>query len=178
MSRELEKIKKFMTFKRDTVEETIKDVNSTKFALFLIVISIVLGVMQTLLQNLITPDIIEWIISYFGGATPSVLRIILDAIMNNIIFPILVIILTFYIGNAIKGEADSLNHVVRALGYSLPPLIIGTGISFLALIPHIAVFILVGLVIAACAIWFAIILIYALMITFKKGALNLKLSLV
>ena len=51
MSVELEKIKKFMTIKRDSVEETINDENSTKFAVCLIAISIVLGVIQTLLQN-------------------------------------------------------------------------------------------------------------------------------
>ncbi len=39
MSDELEKIKKFMTIKRDTVEETINDANSTKFAVLLIAIA-------------------------------------------------------------------------------------------------------------------------------------------
>jgi len=172
MSNELERIKRFLTIKRDTVEETINDTSSTKFAVCLIVIAIVLGVTQTLLQNLLAPDPLEWIISFFGTATPSVVRIVLEAIMNNIIFPILAIILIFYIGNAIKGEAESLNHVIRAIGYSTPPLIISSAISFLNLTQNWVVAGFVGFFMFAFGFWFVIIIIYALMITFKKGALT------
>ncbi|MHA2035044.1 MAG: YIP1 family protein [Promethearchaeota archaeon] len=172
MSNELEKIKNFMRIKREPVEETIKDENSTKFAIYLIATSIILGVIQTLLQNLLTQDLYEWIVSYFGIAVPSVIRIISDAIANNIIFPIVAIVLVFYIGNALKGEADSLNHVIRAIGYSVPPLIISTLFSFLSLIPHIAVGVLVALVNVVFGFWFVITIIFALMLTFKKGALT------
>ncbi|MHA2088796.1 MAG: YIP1 family protein [Promethearchaeota archaeon] len=172
MSNELEKIKNFMRIKREPVEETIKDENSTKFAIYLIATSIILGVIQTLLQNLLTQDLYEWIVSYFGIAVPSVIRIISDAIANNIIFPIVAIVLVFYIGNALKGEADSLNHVIRAIGYSVPPLIISTLFSFLSLIPHIAVGVLVALVNVVFGLWFVITIIFALMLTFKKGALT------
>ena len=172
MSNELEKIKKFMTIKRDSVEETIKDENSTKFAICLITISIILGAIQTLLQNLLAQDLYEWIVGIFDVAPPSVTRIIMDAIANNIMFPIIVIILVYYIGNAIKGEADSFNHVIRAIGYSVPPLIIGTLFSFLSLIPGIVVDVIVGLINVVFGFWFVILIIYALMLTFKKGALT------
>ena len=172
MSHEMEKIERFMTIKRDTVEETINDTSSTLFALCLIVIAIVLGVTQTLLQNLLAPDLLEWLIAFLGTGTPSVVRIITEAIMNNIFFPSLAIILIFYIGNAIKGEAESLNHVIRAIGYSTPPLIISSAISFLNLTqnPFVAGF--VGFCMFAFGFWFVIILVFALMITFKKGALT------
>ncbi|MFW9824572.1 MAG: hypothetical protein ACFFE4_16635, partial [Candidatus Thorarchaeota archaeon] len=121
MTNDIEKIENFMRFKREAVEETINDANSTTFAAILIAISVLLGVIQTLLQKLLAQDLYEWIVGFFGFATPSVARIVMDAIANNILFPIIAIILVFYIGNAIKGEADSLNHVIRAIGYSVPP---------------------------------------------------------
>ena len=172
MSNELEKIKKFMTIKRDTVEETINDVNSTKFAVYLIVIAITLGVIQALLQGLVVQDALELIWSWIGFVTPSVLRIVLDAIFSNIVFPILVIILAFYIGNAVKGEAESLNHVVRAIGYSTPLLIISSGFSFLGLTQNIWVIVVMGFFNFVFGIWFVIVIVFALMITFKKGALT------
>ncbi len=70
MSNELEKIKKFITIKRDTVEETIKDENSTKFAVFLIAIALTLSVIQTLLQSTSIQDIPDWVVSFFG-ITPT-----------------------------------------------------------------------------------------------------------
>ncbi len=161
-----------MTIKRDPVEETINDVNSTKFAVILIAISIILGLIQALLQDLLSQDLYQWIINRFGITVLSLERIIKNAIANNIVFPILVIVLTFYIGNAIKGEAESFNHVVRAVGYSVPPLIISTAFSFLSLIPNIIVEGLVAFVNVAFGFWFVIILVFALMITFKKGALT------
>ena len=172
MSNELEKIKKFMTIKRDTVEETINDVNSTKFAVYLIVIAITLGVIQALLQGLVVQDALELIWSWIGFVTPSVLRIVLDAIFSNIVFPILVITLAFYIGNAVKGEAESLNHVVRAIGYSTPLLIISSGFSFLGLTQNIWVIVVMGFFNYVFGIWFVIVIVFALMITFKKGALT------
>jgi len=172
MSNELEKIKKFMTIKRDTVEETINDVNSTKFAVCLIVIAMALAVIQTLLQGLVVQDPLELIWSWMGFVTPSVLRIVLDAIFSNIVFPILVIILAFYIGNAVKGEAESLNHVVRAIGYSTPLLIISSGFSFLGLTQNIWVIVVMGFFNFLFGIWFVIVIVFALMITFKKGALT------
>lgn len=172
MSDELEKIKKFMTIKRDTVEETINDANSTKFAVLLIAIAITLGLIQALLQEFLAQDLFEWIVNRFGITVLSLERIITNAIANNIIFPILVIVLIFYLGNALKGEAESFNHVVRAVGYSVPPLIISTAFSFLSLIPNIIVEGLVAFVNVAFGFWFVIILFFTLMITFKKGALT------
>ena len=172
MSDELEKIKKFMTFKRDTVEETINDVNSTKFATILIGIVITLGVIQALLQEFLLQDLFEWIVNRFGITVLSIERIITNAIASNIVFPILAIILIYYIGNAIKGEAQSFNHVVRAVGYSVPPLIVSTAFSFLSVIPNIIIEGIVVFVNVAFGFWFVIILFFALMITFKKGALT------
>ncbi len=172
MSDELEKIKKFMTIKRDTVEETINDANSTKFAVLLIAIAITLGLIQALLQEFLAQDLFEWIVNRFGITVLSLERIIMNAIANNIIFPILVIVLIFYLGNALKGEAESFNHVVRAVGYSVPPLIISTAFSFLSLIPNIIVEGLVAFVNVAFGFWFVIILFFTLMITFKKGVLT------
>lgn len=172
MSNEFEKIKNFMLIKRETVEETINDTKSTTFAICLIIIAIVLGVIQTLLQNLLAVDPLEWVFGFFGTVDPSDLRIILDAIMNNIVFPILVIILTFYIGNAVKGEAESLNHIVRAIGYSTPPLLIASILSYLNLTLNPIVIGIVGFFNFAFGFWFVIVAIYALMIAFKKGALT------
>ena len=172
MSNELEKIKNFMLIKRDTVEETINDTKSTTFAICLIIIAIVLGVIQTLLQNLLAVDPLEWVFGIFSTVEPSVTRIILDAIMNNIVLPILVIILAFYIGNAVKGEAESLNHVVRAIGYSTPLLIIASILSYLSLTLNLIVIGIVGFFNFAFGFWFVIVVIYALMIVFKKGALT------
>ena len=172
MSDELEKIKKFMIFKRDTVEETINDVNSTKFATILIGIAITLGVIQALLQEFLSQDLFEWIVNRFGITVLSIERIITNAIASNIVFPILAIILIYYIGNAIKGEAESFNHVVRAVGYSVPPLIVSTAFSFLSVIPNIIIEGIVVFVNVAFGFWFVIILFFALMITFKKGALT------
>ena len=172
MSDELEKIKKFMTFKRDTVEETINDVNSTKFASILIGIAITLGVIQALLQEFLSQDLFEWIVNRFGITVLSIERIITNAIASNIVFPILAIILIYYIGNAIKGEAQSFNHVVRAVGYSVPPLIVSLAFSFLSVIPNIIIEGIVVFVNVAFGFWFVIILFFALMITFKKGALT------
>ena len=172
MSNELEKIKKFMLIKRNTVEETINDTKSTTFAICLIIIAIVLGVIQTLLQNLLAVDPLEWVFGIFSTVEPSVTRIILDAIMNNIVLPILVIVLAFYIGNAVKGEAESLNHVVRAIGYSTPLLIIASILSYLNLTLNPIVIGIVGFFNFAFGFWFVIVVIYALMIVFKKGALT------
>jgi len=172
MSNELEKIKKFMTIKRDTVEETINDVRSTKFAIFLIAIAMALAVVQTLLQGLVVQDVLELIWSWMGFVTPSSLRIVLDSIFSNIVFPLLVIILAFYIGNAIKGEAESLNHVVRAVGYSTPPLIISSAFSFLGLTGNPWVIVVMGFFNVVFGLWFVIVIVFALMITFKKGALT------
>lgn len=172
MSNELEKIKKFITIKRDPVEETIKDENSTKFAVFLIAITITLSVIQTLLQNPSIQDLPEWLINLIDINTPTVFRIIINAIANNILFPIILIVLIYYIGNAIKGEAESLNHVIRAIGYSVPLVLISTAVSFLGLIPNIFVWGFVALVNVVFGLWFVIIIVFALMITFKKGALT------
>lgn len=172
MSNELEKIKKFMTIKRDTVEETINDVRSTKFAVLLIAIAMALAVIQTLLQGLVVQDVLELIWSWMGFATPSPLRIVLDSIFSNIVFPLLIIILAFYIGNAIKGEAESLNHVVRAVGYSTPPLIISSAFSFLGLTGNPWVIGVMGFFNFVFGLWFVIVIVFALMITFKKGALT------
>ena len=172
MSNELEKLIKFMTIKRDPVEETINDVNSTKFAVILIAISITFGLIQALLQDLLAQDLFQWIINRFGITVLSIERIITNAIANNVIFPILAIVLIFYIGNAIKGEAESFNHIIRAVGYSVPPLIISTAFSFLSLIPNVIVEGLVAFVNVVFGFWFVIILFFALMITFKKGALT------
>jgi hypothetical protein len=170
MSNEIEKMKRFMTIKRDTVEETINDTSSTTFAIFLIILAIVLGVTQTLLSNFLARDALEWLMTIVGEETPSAVRIVLEAIMNNIVFPILMIFLLFYIGNGIKGEAESLNHVIRAIGYSTPPLLISSAIAFLTLIDNPVVWGIVGFFMFAFGIWFAVVVIYALMITFKKGA--------
>ena len=172
MTNELEKIKSFMTIKRDPVEETINDENSTKFAICLIVIAMVLAVIQTLLQKLVVQDVLELMWSWLGFATPSDLRIVLDAIFSNIVFPVLVIVLAFYIGNAIKGEAESLNHVVRAVGYSTPPLIISSGFSFLGLTQNIWVIVVMSFFNFIFGLWFVIVIVFALMVTFKKGALT------
>jgi hypothetical protein len=172
MSNELEKIIKFMTIKRDTVEETINDVRSTKFAIFLIAIAMALAVIQTLLQGLVVQDVLELIWSWMGFVPPSPLRIVLDSIFSNIVFPLLVIILAFYIGNAIKGEAESLNHVVRAVGYSTPPLIISSAFSFLGLTGNPWVIVVMGFFNFVFGLWFVIVIVFALMITFKKGALT------
>ena len=172
MSDEFEKIKKFMLIKRDTVEETINDTNSTKFAVLLIAIAITLGVIQSLLLEFLSQDLFEWVVNSFGITVLTLELIITNAIANNIVFPILVVVLTFYIGNAIKGEAESFNHVVRAIGFSVPPLIISTAFSFFSLIPNIIVEGLVVFVNVAFGIWFVIIIVFALMITFKKGALT------
>ncbi|HDZ17767.1 hypothetical protein LCGC14_0891370 [marine sediment metagenome] len=172
MSNDLEKITKFMTIKRDVVEETISDEQSTKFAIFLIAVAMVLGTAQSLLQNFLTPDVLEWIVNFFGITTPSPLRIVLDAVFSNIIFPMLVIVLTFYIGNALKGEAESLNHVIRALGYSTPPLIISSAFSFLGFAGNIILSGLSALINVVFGFWFVIVVVFALMITFKKGALT------
>lgn len=170
MSNELEKMKRFLTIKRDTVEETINDTSSTTFPVFLIILAIVLGVTQTLLQNFLARDALEWLMAIIGEETPSAVRIVLEAIMNNVIFPILMVFLIFYIGNWIKGEAESLNHVIRAIGYSTPPLLISSAIAFLTLIDNPVVWGIVGFFMFAFGIWFIIVVIYALMITFKKGA--------
>lgn len=172
MSNELDKIIKFMTIKREPVEETINDVRSTKFAVFLIAIAMTLAVIQTLLQGLVVQDVLELIWSWMGFVTPSPLRIVLDSIFSNIVFPLLVIILAFYIGNAIKGEAESLNHVVRAVGYSTPPLIISSAFSFLGLTGNIWVIGVMGFFNFVFGLWFVIVIVFALMITFKKGALT------
>ncbi len=66
MSNELDKIIKFMTIKREPVEETINDVRSTKFAVFLIAIAMALAVIQTLLQGLVVQDVLELIWSWMG----------------------------------------------------------------------------------------------------------------
>jgi len=170
MSNELEKMKRFLTIKRDTVEETINDTSSTTFPVFLIILAIVLGVTQTLLQNFLARDALEWLMAIVGEETPSAVRIVLEAIMNNVIFPILMVFLIFYIGNWIKGEAESLNHVIRAIGYSTPPLLISSAIAFLTLIDNPVVWGIVGFFMFAFGIWFIIVVIYALMLTFKKGA--------
>ncbi len=75
MSDELEKIKKFMTIKRDTVEETINNTNSTKFAVLLIAIAITLGLIQALLQEFLAQDLFEWIVNRFGITVLSLERI-------------------------------------------------------------------------------------------------------
>jgi len=170
MSNELEKMKRFLTIKRDTVEETINDTSSTTLPVFLIILAIVLGVTQTLLQNFLARDALEWLMAIIGEETPSAVRIVLETIMNNVIFPILMIFLIFYIGNWIKGEAESLNHVIRAIGYSTPPLLISSAIAFLTLIDNPVVWGIVGFFMFAFGIWFIVVVIYALMITFKKGA--------
>jgi len=170
MSNEITKMKRFITIKRDTVEETINDTSSTTFPMFLIILAIVLGVTQTLLSNFLARDALEWLIAFIGEETPSALRIILEAIMNNIVFLILMIFLIFGIGNWIKGEAESLNHVIRAIGYSTPPLLISSAIAFLTLIDNPVVWGIVGFFMFAFGIWFAVVVIYALMLTFKKGA--------
>lgn len=170
MSNELEKMKRFVTIKRDTVEETINDTSSTTLPVFLIILAIVLGVTQTLLQNFLARDALEWLMAIIGEETPSAVRIVLEAIMNNVIFPILMIFLIFYIGNWIKGEAESLNHVIRAIGYSTPPLLISSAIAFLTLINNPVIWGIVGFFMFAFGIWFVIVVIYALMLTFKKGA--------
>ena len=170
MSNEIEKMKRFLTIKRDTVEETINDTSSTTFPVFLIILAIVLGVTQTLLQSFLARDALEWLMAIVGEETPSAVRIVLEAIMNNVIFPILMVFLIFYIGNWIKGEAESLNHVIRAIGYSTPPLLISSAIAFLTLIDNPVVWGIVGFFMFAFGIWFIIIVIYALMLTFKKGA--------
>ena len=170
MSNEITKMKRFITIKRDTVEVTINDTSSTTFPMFLIILAIVLGVTQTLLSNFLARDALEWLIAFIGEETPSPLRIVLEAIMNNIAFPILMIFLIFYIGNWIKGEAESLNHVIRAIGYSTPPLLISSAIAFLTLIDNPVVWGIVGFFMFAFGIWFAVVVIYALMLTFKKGA--------
>ena len=170
MSNEIERMKRFLTIKRDTVEETINDTSSKVFPLFLIILAIVLGVTQTLLQDLFARDALEWLIAFIGEETPSTVRIVLEAIMNNLVFPILMIFLIFYIGNWIKGEAESLNHVIRAIGDSTPPLLISSAIAFLTLVNNPVVWGIVGFFMFAFGIWFAVVVIYALMITFKKGA--------
>ena len=172
MSNELEKITKFMTIKRDVVEETINDERSTKFAICLIVVSMVLGLVQSLLRNFLTPDVLEWIVNFFGTTTPSLLRIVVDAVFSNVVFPMLVIVLTFYIGNALKGEAESLNHVIRAIGYSTPPLIISSAISYINLAGNLILSGLSSFLSFVFGFWFVIIIVYTLMITFKKGALT------
>jgi hypothetical protein len=172
MSNELEKVKKFMAIKRNTVEETINDINSTRFAVLLIVIAITLGLIQALFQNFLSQDLFEWIVNRFGITVLSIERIITNAIANNIVFPIFTIVLIYYIGNAIKGEAESFNHVVRAIGYSVPPLIISSAFSFLSLIPNIILEGLVAFINVVFGFWFVIIIVFALMITFKKGALT------
>ena len=170
MSNEINKVKRFLTIKRDTVEETINDTSSTTFSLFLIILAIVLGVTQTLLQNFLARDPLEWLIAFVGTEEPSAVRIVMDGIMNNVIFPILMVILIFYLGNWIKGEAESLNHVIRAIGYSTPPLLISSAIGFLTLVDNPVVWIIVGICWFAFGLWFVIVVIYALMLTFKKGA--------
>jgi hypothetical protein len=170
MSNEIERMKRFITIKRDTVEETINDTSSTIFPVFLIILAIALGVTQTLLQNFLARDALEWLIAFIGTEEPSAVRIVMDAVMNNVVFPILMIFLIFYIGNAIKGEAESLNHVIRAIGYSTSLILISSAISFLTLINNPVVWGIVGFFMFAFGIWFAIVVIYALMITFKKGA--------
>lgn len=170
MSNEIEKMKRFLKIKRDTVEETINDTSSTTFSLFLIILAIVLGVTQTLLQNFLARDPLEWLIAFVGTEEPSAVRIVMDGIMNNVIFPILMVILIFYLGNWIKGEAESLNHVIRAIGYSTPPLLISSAIGFLTLVDNPVVWIIVGICWFVFGLWFVIVVIYALMLTFKKGA--------
>lgn len=170
MSNVIEKMKRFLTIKRDTVEETINDTKATMFGVFLIILAIVLGVTQTLLQNFLARDPLEWLIAFVGTDEPSAVRIVMDGVMNNIVFPILMIFLIFYIGNAIKGEAESQNHVIRAIGYSTPPLLISSAISFLTLIDNPVVWVIAGVFMFAFGFWFVIVVIYALMITFKKGA--------
>ncbi len=76
MSNELDKIIKFMTIKKEPVEETINNVRSTKFAVFLIAIAMALAVIQTLLQGLVVQDVLELIWSWMGFVTPSPLRIV------------------------------------------------------------------------------------------------------
>ena len=171
MSSEINKIKDFLFLKRASVQNTIDDEKSTLVAAIIFITTIVLAG----LQSILIVNSFEWMFdllaTYFTYTPPSMLKLITDAI-TGIISPIIAVILSFYIGNAIKGEAESLKHVLRAVGYSFVPLLIINVLSFLYLANNIVIDIIVAGVTVILALWFVVVIVFALMLTFKKGALT------
>ena len=171
MSAEIEKIKDFLFLKRAPVQETIDDEKSTIIAVIIFITTVVL----TGIQSFLIVNSFEWmfdlIATYVTYTPPSSLKMIFNAI-TNMISPIVAVILSFYIGNAIKGEAESLKHVIRAVGYSFTPLLIINVLSFLFLANNIIIDIIVAGVSVILALWFVVVIVFALMLTFKKGALT------
>jgi len=171
MSAEIEKIKDFLFLKRASVQNTIDDEKSTLLAVIIFITTVILAG----LQSILIVNSFEWMFdllaAYFTYTPPSFLKMISDAI-TSIISPIIAVILSFYIGNAIKGEAESLKHVLRAVGYSFTPLLIINVLSFLYLANNIVIDIIVAGVTVILALWFVVIIVFALMLTFKKGALT------
>lgn len=171
MSSEINKIKDYLFLKRASVQNTIDDEKSTLVAAIIFITTIVLAG----LQSILIVNSFEWMFdlfpTYFTYTPPSMLKMITDAI-TGIISPIIAVILSFYIGNAIKGEAESLKHVLRAVGYSFVPLLIINVLSFLYLANNIVIDIIVAGVSVILALWFVVVIVFALMLTFKKGALT------
>ena len=171
MSAEIEKIKDFLFLKRASVQKTIDDEKSTILAVIIFVTTVVLSGIQSFLIVNSFEWMFDLIATYFTYTPPSSLKMIFDAI-TNIISPIIAVILSFYIGNAIKGEAESIKHVIRATGYSFTPLLIVNLLSFLYLANNIIIDIIVSVVSVILALWFVVVMVFALMLTFKKGALT------
>ena len=171
MSSELENIKEFLFLRRVSVQKTIDDEKSTIFAVVIFITTVVL----TGIQSFLIVNSFEWmfdlIATYVTYTPPSLLKMIFDAI-TNMISPVVAVILSFYIGNAIKGEAESLKHVLRAVGYSFTPLLLINVLSFLYLANNIVIDIIVALVSVILGLWFVVVIVFALMLTFKKGALT------
>ena len=171
MSEEIEKIKAFLFLKRDSVQRTIDDEKSTLLAIIIFTVTIVLAG----IQPIITINAFSWMSDlwavWFTYTPPSVVKITLDVI-SNMISPIIAVILSFYIGNAIKGEASSLKHVFRAVGYSMTPVLIINLLSLLFLLNNLIIGVVIAIVSVVLALWFVVIIVFALMLTFKKGALT------
>ena len=171
MSAEIEKIKDFLFLKRASVQKTIDDENSTILAIIIFITTVVLAGIQSFLIVNSFEWMFDLIATYVTYTPPSLLKMIFDAI-TNIISPVIAVILSFYIGNAIKGEAESLKHVIRAIGYSFTPLLLINILSFLYLANNIIIDIIVAGASVILALWFVVVIVFALMLTFKKGALT------
>ena len=118
MSEEIQKIKDFLFLKRDSVQRTIDDEKSTLIAILIFAVTIILAGIQPIVTINAFSWMSDWMGAYFLYTPPSFIKITLNMI-SGMISPVIAVILSFYIGNAIKGEAASLKHVFRAVGYSM-----------------------------------------------------------
>ena len=174
---EWDRLSNFIIFKRDIVEDVIEDEDATKIATIYFIISIIITAISTILTTQV--DYFYQLATYGILAQYVAPPTILSAAMNTItqsMLPVLGWIFTFYVGNGLKGEADSKEMILRAFGYSRFMVIIGQACSLLTLIYSIY---FVGMLLEVLfALWAMILLVYSVMIALKKGALTAIFTLI